>query len=353
MVNTPQTPDPVLRSAVIVIAVILVFAALRAGADIFAPLVLATITGVMLAPVTDGLQRLGLSGGLASAVVLVIGIVAIGFLVLLVEPVVWRVAEEVPRIRYELRTVIEELRGLIRGLDEMNREVEEALGGNGGNGGNGESENMVPSLTSAIYLAPVFMAQFLIFMGTLFFFLFTRKGIYVWTSRKIGSSADTSEIMARLTRAERVVSRYFLTISMINIGLGVALGSALALIGVSSPVIWGVAAALLNFILYIGPMTLTAGLLLAGLLAFDGIMVMAPAAIFLFFNLIEAQFVTPALLGKHLAVNPLLIFVSLVVWLWLWGPIGAIVAIPTLAIALVMLDAFDERPGEAETSETG
>jgi len=353
MLNSPKAPDPVLRLAVIVIAVILVFAALRAGADIFAPLVLATITGVMLAPITDGLQRLGLSGGLASAVVLVIGIVAIGFLVLLIEPVVWRVAEEVPRIRYELRTVIEELRGLIRGLDEMNREVEQALGGNGEGGDNGESEKMVPSLTSAIYLAPVFMAQFLIFMGTLFFFLFTRKGIYVWTSRKIGSSADTFEVMARLTRAERVVSRYFLTISMINIGLGVALGSALAVIGLPSAPIWGVAAALLNFILYIGPMTLTAGLALAGLVAFDGIMVIVPAAIFLMFNLIEAQFVTPALLGKHLAVNPLLIFVSLVVWLWLWGPIGAIVAIPTLAIALVLLDAFDEKPGNDAATDTG
>ncbi|TNF22625.1 MAG: AI-2E family transporter [Rhodobacteraceae bacterium] len=349
MIKSPPPPDPVLRSAVIVIAVILVFAALRAGADIFAPLVLATITGVMLAPVTDGLVRLGLSEGLASAVVLVVGIIGIAFLVLLIEPVVWSVAEEVPRIRYELRTVIEELRGLIRGLDEMNREVEAALGGDGSGSAEKDSETMVPNLTSAIYLAPVFMAQFLIFMGTLFFFLFTRKGIYVWTSRKIGSSADTSEIMARLTRAERVVSRYFLTISMINVGLGTALGGALALIGLPSAAIWGAAAALLNYILYIGPMTVTAGLALAGLVAFDGIMVIAPPAIFLLFNLIEAQFVTPALLGKHLAVNPLLIFVSLVVWLWLWGPIGAIVAIPTMAIALVMLDVFDEGdevPGE-------
>ena len=83
------------------------------------------------------------------------------------------------------------------------------------------------------------------------------------------------------------------------------------------------------------------GLLLAGLIAFSGLMVFAPAAIFLCLNMIESQFVTPAMIGKHLSVNPLLIFVSLVVWLWIWGPIGGIVAIPVLVIVLVMLDIFD------------
>jgi len=342
-----KNPDPILRSAVIVIAAILVFATLKAGADIFAPLTLATITGVMLAPVTDGLEKLGLSSGLASALVLFAGVCGIGVLVILVEPVVWRVAEEVPRIRLELRSFIEELRGLIRGLEDVNREVEQALGGDGNGQTDAEGDPVMPNLTSAILLAPVFLAQFLIFVGALFFFLFTRKNIYVYMSRKIGSSAETPEIMRRLTRAERVVSRYFLTITTINFGLGAAVGSALALIGLPGPVIWGLAAAMLNYILYIGPIGMVLGLSLAGLLAFDGIMVILPPVLYLLFNLIEAQFVTPALVGKNIAINPLLIFVSLVVWLWLWGPIGAIVAIPMLAILLVMLDVFEgEVPGE-------
>lgn len=346
-----KTPDPILRSAVIVIAAILVFAALKAGADIFAPLALATITGVMLAPITDGLEKLGLSSGLASALVLLAGVCGMGVLVLVLEPVVWRVAEEIPRIRTELRDFIEEMRGLIRGLEDVNREVEQAFGGDGNSTSEGDGEAVVPSLTSAILLAPVFLAQFLIFFGALFFFLFTRKNIYVYASRKIGSSADTREIMRRFTRAERVVSRYFLTITTINFGLGAALGGALALIGLPGPVIWGLAAAMLNYILYIGPIAMTLGLTLAGLLAFDGAMVIVPPAIYLLFNLTEAQFVTPSLVGKNIAINPLLIFVSLVVWLWLWGPIGAIVAIPMLAILLVMLDVFEgEVPGEGEAS---
>ncbi|WP_323766135.1 AI-2E family transporter [Marinovum sp.] len=351
MAHRYKNPDPILRSAVIVIAAILVFASLKAGADIFAPLALATITGVMLAPVTDGLEKLGLTSGLASALVLLAGMCGIGVLILLIEPVVWRVAEEIPRIRLELRGFIEDMRGLIRGLEDVNREVEQALGGDGTSKPEGDAETVVPSLTSAILLAPVFLAQFLIFFGALFFFLFTRKNIYIYMSRRIGSSADTREIMRRFTRAERVVSRYFLTISVINFGMGAALGGALMVIGLPGPVLWGLAAAMLNYILYIGPIAMTIGLSLAGLLAFDGVMVIVPPAIYLFFNLAEAQFVTPSLVGKNIAINPLLIFVSLVVWLWLWGPIGAIVAIPMLAILLVMLDVFEgEVPGEGAAS---
>ncbi len=340
-----------MRVSVIVIAVVLTFAALKAGSDIFAPMVLATVSGVMLAPLSDMFERAGLPPGLASAVVLVLGIAAIAVIAILVEPIAWRVIEELPRIKWELRAIVEEFRALVRGLDEMNREVGEALGTDGTEAGEAEAP-IVPKLTDALFLAPRLIAQILVFGGTLFFFLYTRKGIYVWLSRWIGSSADTAIIMQRFTRAERLVARYFLTVSIINAGLGAALGGALALIGLPAPLIWAVAAALLNFILYVGPMTVVTGLLFAGLIAFDGMMVAVPAAVYLCLNMIEAQFVTPALVGRHIAVNPLLIFVSLIVWLWIWGPVGGIVAIPVLVIVLVMLDIFDPE-AEAETETRG
>lgn len=349
--SSPGGPhaDSAIRVSVIVIAVVLTFAALRTGGDIFAPMVLATVSGVMLAPLSDMFERAGLPPGLAAAVVLVLGILGIAVIAILVEPIIWRVVEELPRIKWELRAIVEEFRNLIRGLDEVNREVGEALGTED-TAASGEKDEapIMPKLHNALFLAPRLVAQILIFGGTLFFFLYTRKGIYVWLSRWIGRSADTAIIMRRFTRAERLVARYFLTVSIINAGLGAALGGALVIIGLPAPLIWAIAAALLNFILYVGPMTMIAGLLFAGLIAFDGMMVAVPAFIFLCLNTIEAQFVTPALVGRHIAVNPLLIFVSLVVWLWLWGPVGAIIAIPVLVITLVMLDIFDP---EAERDE--
>lgn len=336
--------DQVLRSAVILIAFILAFATLQAGDEIFAPMVLAIVTGVMLAPFTDALQRVGLSVGSASATVLVIGVTAIAVLAILAEPIIWRIAAELPRIQYEMQAIITEFSYLIRGLQEMNREVEQALGAVP-NEGEDASENGVPDITSALFMAPVVLAQVLIFCGTLFFFLLTRKTMYAWLSGWFGSSGDTARILHRFTNAERLVARYFLTITCINFGLGAFLGGALFVIGLPGPIVWAFVAALLNFILYIGPMAVAGGLLVAGIVAFDGVLVLLPPAIFLFLNMLEAQFVTPTFVGRHVAVNPLLIFVSLVVWLWLWGPIGAIIAIPVLVIALALLDVFSEEDG--------
>jgi len=342
MLSPHSTGDPIVRVAVIVIAVTLGFGTLKLGADIFAPMVLGVVTGVILAPMTDVFERWGLPAGLASAIMLVLGVSVIAVMGILVEPLIWRVADHLPTIKWELRAIIGEFRGLVRGLDAVNREVEEALGTQSPSDGSEQSgPDPMPTLTSTLFLAPVVLAQVLIFGGTLFFFLLTRKGIYQWLAHWIGTSRDTAIIQRRFATAERLVARYFLTISIVNAGLGVALGTALALIGMPAPIIWGIGAALLNFILYAGPMVVVAALLLAGLIVFDGLMIFAPAAIFLMLNMFEAQFVTPSMVGRHISVNPLLIFVSLVIWLWIWGPIGGIVAIPVLVMVLVMLDIFD------------
>ncbi|SEM47946.1 Predicted PurR-regulated permease PerM [Roseovarius tolerans] len=342
MLSPHSTGDPIVRVAVIVIAVTLGFGTLKLGADIFAPMVLGVVTGVILAPMTDVFERWGLPAGLASAIMLVLGVSVIAVMGILVEPLIWRVVEHLPTIKWELRAIIGEFRGLVRGLDAVNREVEEALGTQSPSDGSEESgPDPMPTLTSTLFLAPVVLAQVLIFGGTLFFFLLTRKGIYQWLAHWIGTSRDTAIIQRRFATAERLVARYFLTISIVNAGLGIALGTALALIGMPAPIIWGMGAALLNFILYAGPMVVVGALLLAGLIVFDGLMILAPAAIFLMLNMIEAQFVTPSMVGRHISVNPLLIFVSLVIWLWIWGPIGGIVAIPVLVMVLVMLDIFE------------
>ncbi len=333
-------PDPLLRTAILVIASVLFFAALRAGAEIFAPLVLALVTGVILAPIMDRGERLGLPRGVLAMGVLIFGISAIAFLVLLLEPIFWRVLDTAPQIRAELRGVIDDGRRLLQGLDEVNREVERTLGTEAApaEGNGGEEGDSIPSVRDALVFAPVILSQILIFIGALFFFLLTRIGIYEWMSRHLGAPEDTKAIHTRFSSAERVVSRYFLTITVINAGLGVALASILLVLGLPAPIFWGVAAALMNFLLYVGPAIIAVGLTLAALISFDGIAVAAPVAAYLTLNMIEAQFVTPTFVGRHVSVNPLLVFVSLVFWMWLWGPIGAIVAIPVLVAGLALTD---------------
>lgn len=86
----------------------------------------------------------------------------------------------------------------------------------------------------------------------------------------------------------------------------------------------------MNFVLYLGPISFAAMLLLCGLIVFDGAMSFLPALTYMLMNMTEGQFVTPSLIGKQMSVNPLRVFTSLVFWLWLWGPLGGVIAIPML-----------------------
>ncbi|APZ52694.1 AI-2E family transporter [Salipiger abyssi] len=337
--------DPVLRVSMAILAAGALVVALKLAQDIFAPLMLAIVVGVIFSPLADRMERLGLPRGAVALLLIVAIFFAAAALAFMVEPYITTVIDRLPSIKYELRKLMFEYRGLIQGLGEVNREVEQAFGQGATEGDMAD----MPSMTDAIFLAPVIVAQMLIFLGGLFFFLLTRSDIYRWMSTRIGSGSDTPVILERFCAAEHTVSRYFAAISVINAGLGLAVGAALIAIGVPGAVVWGIAAALLNFVLYLGPASVAAGLLLSGIVNFDGLMSFAPMAIFLALNLTEAQFVTPGLVGKHMRINPFLIFVSLVFWLWLWGPLGGIVAIPVTLILLRLFDILGDRPNGRTT----
>ena len=300
------------------------------------------ITGVILSPVMDGARRVGLPAGAGALLIFAVTIAAIAALVFACEPLVWRVTEQLPHIRWELRSILNDFQDLIRGIDDAKEEMSQALGAaEGAAKGEGEGEggiDALPSISDALFLAPAIMAQMLIFAGTFYFFLLTRLEIYGVLSRRLGAVGEAGRILQRFRTAEYLVSRYFAAISLVNAGLGLALAGYLSLIGLPLPLVWGAAAFLLNYVLYVGPGAIALGLLLSGLINFNGVMVVVPMVGYLTLNMIEAQFVTPTLVGRHVALNPLLVFLSLIFGLWFWGPIGGIVAIPVLVIVVAMLD---------------
>ncbi|MEP2472617.1 MAG: AI-2E family transporter, partial [Paracoccaceae bacterium] len=251
MSDRQSSKDPAERIAILAIATIATFAALKVGQDFFAPLVLALVTGVILGPFTDFLQRLGLPVALAAVSVLVLGILAVAVLAVLAEPVIWRIVDELPKLKWEIRSLIDEFREIISGLNQVNQEVEEVLGtGTGASAGDDEAATTsMPTVTDALFLAPVLVTHLLIFVGTLFFFLLTRKNIYDWFSHQLGGD-DYRSVADRITNSEQMVSRYVLTISIINVGLGATLALLLWIVGLPAPIVWGVAAALFNFVLY-------------------------------------------------------------------------------------------------------
>ncbi|MEO1563423.1 MAG: AI-2E family transporter [Pseudomonadota bacterium] len=307
------------------IAVILAFATLELAQDFFAPLLTALVFGVILSPLSDLFSRVGLRPSLSSLITVSVSLILVACLAFLLEPYIAEAIEKAPVIWFELRGTVDGIRSMISGLNEIAEDVAQAVEPDTAPAPAEAPGVDVPSITDALFYAPQYLAQFMIFIGVLYFFLMTRKEIYHWLGTTVSSVASSD-----FAYAERQVARYFLTITAINASFGILIAIVMQVFSMPAPVLWGIMAFLLNYILYLGPIALAGTLLVTGLVVFDGPISFAPAAVYLAINATEGQFVTPALVGHQMSVNPLLVFVSLVFWLWLWGPIGGIIAIPLL-----------------------
>ncbi len=345
--------DRLTQLSVIAIAAIALIAAMNIGEPILAPITLALVAGVVLSPLSDFWESRGYAPVWGALVGLAATLLVVGALALAFQPIIAQLVEQAPKVWSDMQDVVKGLRSLMRGLSEVTDGVAEAIApeANAAPAAAPAEETVaMPSVADALLAAPAILSQVLIFAGALFFFLLTRSEIYSWVSLRLSQTGGRAELAHRLRLAERKVSRYFSTITLINAGLGAITAAVLQLLGLPDAMIWGVVAFIVNFVVYLGPALFITVLLFVGVAEFDGILSLAPAASFLTLNTIEGQFVTPALVGRHMAVNPLLVFLALIFGLWLWGPIGGIVAIPLLLWVLVLNDAVVEPQKRAAAS---
>lgn len=332
--------------SLVVLASLAMIAALDLASDLAAPMVFALVMGVVLSPLSQMWERLGLSSAFGALASLILSLVFLGGLVLLLQPLVAQMVDQAPKVWADLQDVIKAVRGLLQGITDAARDVSQATvpaASAQEAPPSAPAEGVgVPTVTDALMIAPALAAQIVTFIGTLFFFLLTRNEIYNWVARRLSTPANRGTVAARLRDAERIVSRYFLTITMINAGLGLATAGLLQALGLPGALLWGIIAFLVNYIVYLGPAVLILALTFAGVAAFDGALALVPAIGFAALNFCEGQFITPALVGKRMEMNALVVFVSLLFGIWLWGAIGGIVAIPLMLWAIVLKNGLSE-----------
>jgi predicted PurR-regulated permease PerM len=135
------------------------------------------------------------------------------------------------------------------------------------------------------------------------------------------------------------ISKYLFSVSLINLGLGALVSGGLYFMGVPNALMWGMLVAVLNFVPYFGPVAGIILLATVGILTFDTLWAgLLPPAWYLLLHLLEANFLTPVLLGRRFTLNPVVIFVSLIFWTWLWGVPGALLSVPILVSIKVVCD---------------
>ncbi|MBY6058038.1 AI-2E family transporter [Leisingera daeponensis] len=323
------------RVMLMILTVISITAALQLAQQILAPMSFALVLGVVVSPLADRLSRHSVPRLAIALSLLVASTLFVAVILLLIEPLIGVLIEELPRIKTVMARLIDQASSLLRGIETISQEIEESVGAE-----SVEPQTAIPSVGDALWLAPSFVSQVFIFIGTLFFFTLTRNELYDLTG----------PLKPRLKHADKVVSRYFAAITLVNTGLGAVTAAAMMALGVEYALLWGLAAGLLNYILYLGPLLITAGLVLAGILQFHGAYAVLPPLAFLLINLTEANVVTPLVVGQRMSMNPLLIFLVIVFGLWLWGPVGAFVALPLLLWLSVLLEpqpgAMDQPGGD-------
>lgn len=174
----------------------------------------------------------------------------------------------------------------------------------------------------------VVLSYFLLASGD----LFLKKTVKV-----IPSLREKIKAVEVARSVEREVGRYLMTLTAINVGLGLSVVVLTAVTGMPNPVLWGVLVALFNYIPYVGPFMSLSVLGLVALLTFDTLtQAMVVPLSFAVITLLEGQFLQPVVIGRHFALNPVLVVVSLLFWGWLWGVPGMLVAVPLLVILKVL-----------------
>ena len=186
------------------------------------------------------------------------------------------------------------------------------------------------------FLSPTF-TEFLLFFATLILFIASWRDLRRALIMTFADHAARLRMLRILNEIEEHLGGYLLTVTMINVGVGIATGIVCAVTGMPNPAGLGALAATLNFLPIIGPVAMFVILRWSASSRFPRISagLIAPLA-FVGITFLEGHFVTPTIIGRRLSLNALAVFLALAFWTWLWGPMGGFLSSPLLIVALIL-----------------
>jgi predicted PurR-regulated permease PerM len=296
---------------------------------ILMPVVAAAVVAVIFSPVMRWLERRGLPSN-ASALLIIVGfILAVAAAATAVVPTVREMSTQFPQMAARIEFNLADIRTSLKSLKEVRDKLDKAT--KVGEGQKPSVSAETPPSTGGGVAEVSF--QIGLFAVLTFFFLASGR---VYRRRIIlaQSTQVTRLQVARILRdMGKRVSTYLFTVSMINIALGIAVGAALALLGMPAAIVLGFAVAILNFVPVIGPILVIAATAALSLATFDdwGMILGAPGIV-LGLHLIESQIVSPWLVGRRLEMSPLAVFGGIALLGWMWGAVGAMIAVPLLIL---------------------
>jgi predicted PurR-regulated permease PerM len=309
--------------------------ALKSGAEFFLPLTASIVVAIALVPILEWLERHRFPPPLAALVCVLLFLVAanIAIAAIVVPATEWfrMLPQRIDRIQHNLAPLLDLYSSLER---YANRTVKHLA--TGGNVRPAPTSAVAPPNSIVEFLAtsaPSVIVEIFFSILVVYFFLSGWTGL---RRRAITNRSSFGGAMATARVIQDVVddtSAYLGTITIINLVLGLVISFALWMVGMPYPLMWGGIAALMNYVPYFGPIVAALLMAVGGLMTFSDIWIaLIPAAIMIGCHLLEANAITPLIVGHRLTINPILILISLSFWGWVWGTPGMLLAVPLLII---------------------
>ncbi|WLB53154.1 AI-2E family transporter [Bradyrhizobium sp. 521_C7_N1_3] len=310
---------------------IAVVAVLYVARAFFLPVVMAVVAGTMLSPAASFLERRHVPRALGAVLIVIAVTTVVAFVVALIAVPAMEWSSRLPELGAQLK---EKMHVFDRPL-ALWKELQTMVGGSEGLPSLPlpKAEWVQPTLE---FLSPTF-AEFLLFFATLILFIASWRDLRRALIMNFGDRDARLRTLRILNEIEVHLGNYLLTVTLINVGVGIATGIICAITGMPNPAGLGALAAALNFIPIIGPVAMFVILVAVGLVAFPTIGggLMAGLA-FGGITFLEGHFVTPTIIGRRLSLNALAVFIALAFWTWLWGPMGAFLSSPLLIVGLIL-----------------
>ena len=341
--------DGAVRVSIIGLFTIAAIASLRTASTIVVPFVLAVLLFLTFRPIVRGAARHGVPSGLMAAAIVISLVIGVSGVFYTLSGPVTDAADNAPEIAERVQERLEGVRTSVEGMipttgEEAEPQVVETANVDGdpepevvvqtesANGGGSTSFAVTIAQAVAINVAGV-LSTLLVTLVLLFFLLASGSLFYEKLVQSFKRLEDKKQALFTVHQVERDISRYLLTITIINWGLGVAVGVAMWLLGMPNPLLWLVVAAVFNYIPYVGAIAGTVTAFLVALLTFDSFgQALVVPLVYYALTTLEGSVVTPYFVGRRLQINTVSVFVFVAFAFWVLGTWGALMAVPILVV---------------------
>ena len=323
--------------------VLATFYTLYFARDFILPILLAWILSSLLAPVVRALKRVRVAEPLSALLIIsaLLGILSLG-IYRMSDPVAsW--IQRAPQVLTDVRAKLQNFIRPVADVQETTKQIEKmAVLGNDQQ--TAAVELKKPGLSQVIFSGAKDFALSTGVMLVLLYFLLASGDLFLLKLVKVLPTMENKKVAVEIYRhIEKDVSTYLSVVTLIYIGFGCVIGIAMYLLGMPNPWLWGVMAAVLSYIPYLGALVGLTTVTLVAILTFEDVfrIVLVPLVYFTV-DTIQANLIFPMALGRRLALNPVMIFIWLIFCGWIWGIIGALLAVPLLAIIKIICDQVEQ-----------